>query len=198
MLVSGGLDSAMLAAEYLAKGWEVTPFFVRSGLCWEKAEFFWLQRLLRTLKHPRLKKLVVAEAPMDGIFGRHWSVSGKGTPAWGSPWERDYLPGRNLVLLAHAGIFSGLNGIPLLALGILKGNPFSDATPVFIRSMQKTINLAMGTRVKIAFPYARLTKAEILRRVPGFPVRLTFSCLKPAGRAHCGKCEKCGERAGVI
>jgi 7-cyano-7-deazaguanine synthase len=194
ILVSGGLDSTMLAADMMRQGYEVHPIYVRSGFYWEKTEMFWLRRLLKALSGPRLKPLAIVDSPASGLLRRHWSLDGRGVPLRSDSWDSVYLPGRNLLLLGQAGLFCAVRGIPLLAQGLLKGNPFSDATPSFRRMMELSINQALGTRIKVIAPYAKLTKFQVLKRIEGFPVELTFSCLKPRGLRQCGACSKCEER----
>ena len=91
-----------------------------------------------------------------------------------------------------------MRGIPQIDLAILKGNPFADATPRFLKAMQGAVEAALKTRLKIAAPYARLTKAQVARRVPELRPELTFSCLSPRGRRHCERCSKCGERRDLL
>jgi 7-cyano-7-deazaguanine synthase len=184
----------VLVADSLRRGCEVHPFYVRSGFYWEKVEMIWLKRLLKAIAAPRLKPLTIADSPASGILLRHWSLDGRGVPSAAAAWNSVYLPGRNLLLLSQAGLFCSLRGIPLLAQGLLKGNPFADATPRFRRAMQRAIDIGLDARVKLAAPYANRTKLQVLKLIPGFPVELTFSCLKPRGLRHCGACSKCMER----
>jgi len=194
VLLSGGLDSSVLAACLLRQGCEVHPLYVRSGFAWEKAELAWLKRLLKAMKAPGLRELSQVQAPMRAALKGHWSLTGRGVPGSKSPWDSVYLPGRNLVLLSQAGIFCASRGIPALALALLKGNPFPDAAPGFLRLMEQALIAALGSRIKILAPFQRLTKAQVRRLAPGFPARLAFSCLKPRGLRHCGRCSKCAER----
>jgi 7-cyano-7-deazaguanine synthase len=194
VLVSGGFDSAILVADYLEKGYQVHPLYVRSGFYWERVELVWLKRLLKALRGPRLRPLTVAKSPVAPFLRRHWGLDGRGVPSATASWDSVYLPGRNLLLLGQAALFCSLRGIPLLAQGLLKGNPFGDATPRFRKTMERAINEGLDKRIKLVAPYARLTKAQVLRRAPGFLPELTFSCLKPHGLGHCGKCSKCEER----
>jgi 7-cyano-7-deazaguanine synthase len=39
-----------------------------------------------------------------------------------------------------------------------------------------------------------LTKTDIIRRGRHLPLGLTFSCIAPVSRRHCGRCNKCAER----
>ena len=198
MLASGGLDSGVLLADLLERGYEVHPFYMRSGFYWEKAELHWLRRFLRALKSPRLKPLTLAETPMRWIMGGHWSLTGKDAPSSRAAWDSVYLPGRNLLLLSQAGVYAATRGIPLVALGVLRGNPFADSKPRFLKDMESAINDALRSRLKIIAPYAGLGKTKVAFRAAHlakrFPLELTFSCLHPRGVNACEHCSKCAER----
>lgn len=197
VLASGGFDSSVLIADYLARGWEVHPFYARSGFYWEKAELFWLRRFLSRLRAAKLRPLVVADVPMKWIMKDHWSMSGKGAPSSRAAWDSVYLPGRNLILLSQAGVYAATHGVSHVALGVLKGNPFADSRPRFLKDMQDAINDALRARLRVVAPYAELSKRQVhgladrLKR--RFPLELTFSCLRPRGLEACGACSKCGE-----
>jgi len=197
VLASGGFDSCVLLADFLDRGYEVHPFYVRSGFYWETAELHWLRRFLRKLRSPKLKPLTIAETPMGWLMGRHWSVTGKGAPSSRAAWDSVYLPGRNLLLLSQAGVYAATHGIPRVALGVLRGNPFADSCPRFLKDMESAINDALRSRLKVEAPYAKLGKAEVARLAgrlsARFPLELTFSCLHPRGVEPCGACSKCGE-----
>lgn len=194
VLVSGGVDSSVLVADLLRRGYAVHPLYVRCGFIWEAAELSWLRRLLAALKTARLKPLIVSEIPAGPLIGRHWSMTGRGVPGSGSAWESVYLPGRNLLLLCQAGLFCAARGIPTVALGLLKGNPFSDASPIFLRKMQEVLRAAFGVPIRLRTPYRAMTKRQVARKMPDFPFDLTFSCLRPQGLRHCRACSKCEER----
>ena len=197
VLASGGFDSSVLLADLLERGCEVYPFYVRSGFYWEKAELYWLKRFLKALSNRRLKPLTIAEVPMRWIMGGHWSLSGKGAPSSRAAWDSVYLPGRNLLLLSQAGVYAATHGIPTVALGVLRGNPFADSRPKFLKDMESAINDALRSRLKVVAPYTKLGKTQVGRLAARlgkrFPLELTFSCLRPRGLAACGKCSKCGE-----
>jgi 7-cyano-7-deazaguanine synthase len=198
VLTSGGADSSILVAELIGRGARVQPVYVKSGFKWEKAELWWLGRLLRRLRSPLLSPLEVLEAPAAPLLGGHWGLTGKGVPGRGTPDESVYLPGRNLILLSLAGTWCAQRGIGAIAIATLKGNPFGDATPRFRAAMAKVLREALGRPVKILAPYAGLPKSRLLRRVPGFPIELTFSCVSPTGKSHCGRCSKCEEREKLL
>lgn len=193
VLVSGGLDSAVALAEAAREG-PVAPVFVRSGLVWEPAEMYWLERFLQAIDAP---PLVVLEAPVADLYGEHWSLTGDDPPGAESPDAAVYLPGRNLLLLAKAGVWAAEAGSAAIVMGPLAANPFPDGTRAFFDAMGAAIGLAMGRggTLPIETPLAGLTKAEVVRRAAGLPVELTFSCLAPTPEhRHCGSCNKCAER----
>src|SRR5437868_5043265 len=95
VLVSGGLDSAILVAEALSAHAAVYPLYVRSGLFWEEVELRYLQRFLETLSDPQPQSLSVLEMPVADLYGTHWSLQGDRVPDARSPDEAVYLPGRN-------------------------------------------------------------------------------------------------------
>ena len=197
VLVGGGLDSCVLIADLLRRGCQVWPLYIRSGFLWEKAELYWLNRLLQALRSPRLKPLTVSLAPAAPLLGKHWSLNGKGTPGALSAWDSVLLPGRNITLLSLASVFCKSHGLGAVAFAILKGNPFPDAQPKFLKSMERAARRALGTDLRILAPYRDLDKKTVAGLIPGFPAHLTFSCLKPRGLRHCGRCSKCWERQGA-
>jgi 7-cyano-7-deazaguanine synthase len=204
VLASGGLDSAILLAESLQQWPAVYPLYIRHGLFWEESERQALERFLEAIPHPALRPLHILEMPVGDLYGNHWSIDGHNIPGADSPDEAVFLPGRNVLLLAKAMLWCHLHQGPALALAPLESNPFPDATPDFFRAFQKVVNQGIGSAVEVLRPYARLSKAEVLRRGRDLPLHLTMSCLRPVAGRHCGACNKCAERrrafadAGII
>ena len=71
VLVSGGLDSAVLVVRTLRSGARVLPLYARFGLRWEPAEQYWLTRFLRAICSPRLLPLSMIDVPVRTIYGTH-------------------------------------------------------------------------------------------------------------------------------
>src|SRR5687767_13413703 len=92
VLVSGGLDSAILLGEALRDRPAVHPLYVRNGLFWEAAEFDHLRRFLGELRDPALRPLTVLEQPVADLYGPHWSITGRGVPGEDTPDEAVFLP----------------------------------------------------------------------------------------------------------
>lgn len=197
VLCSAGLDSAVLVA-LEARTADVHPAYVAVGLAWEAAERAALDALARTaLFSGRVHPPVVLGFDMRDIYPpSHWAIRGV-PPAYGTPDEDVYLDGRNVVLLAKAGIYAARAGIGRVALGPLAGNPFPDATPRFFSAMATALSLGLDKAIEIATPLATMRKADVVKLglELGVPLELTLSCMNPRedGR-HCGACSKCRER----
>lgn len=194
ILVSGGLDSSILLAHYLDRGRRAQPFYVLSGLAWQAVELAALRRYLAAIASERLDQLVTLDLPLADLYGDHWSITGRDVPDADSDDEAVYLLGRNALLVVKAALWCHLHGIEELALGPLKANPFTDATPEFFASFQASLNLATSGGVRLVRPLAGYDKRQVMQLGRNYPLELTFSCISPKGGLHCGRCNKCGER----
>jgi 7-cyano-7-deazaguanine synthase len=194
VLVSGGLDSAILLGEALRAKLAVYPLYVRQGLFWEDVELHYLQRFLEAIRCTALQPLAILEMPAQDIYDSHWSITGQNVPGPDTPDEAVFLPGRNVLLLGKAFLWCHLHLVPAVALALLEANPFPDATPSFFDTFQELVNESIEGKVQILRPYARLRKCEVMRRGQGLPLQFTFSCIRPLKGKHCGRCNKCAER----
>ena len=195
VLISGGLDSAVLLHRILAASdASVWPVYLRFGLRWEAVELRWLMRVLRAMASPRLRPLQIIDMPLRAAYGSHWGMTGRGIPGPRSADRAVYLPGRNLLLISHAAVACAQRKIARIALGTLRGNPFGDATPQFFSRLARCLRMALRSPMEISTPLRRFTKAQLIRSAPAVPFELTFSCLRPQGDSHCGRCNKCAER----
>jgi 7-cyano-7-deazaguanine synthase len=200
VLLSGGLDSAVLAA-HEAQSARVLPVYVSVGLAWEDAEVAMVTQLLRAAVFTdRTEPLTRVEFTMRDVYPpTHWAIRGV-PPAYDTPDEDVYLTGRNLVLLTKAGVVAARNRAHRIALGPLAGNPFPDARPAFFSTMEQALSLGLDHRIEIATPFLHLEKADVIKRgvALGIPLELTLSCMSPLLTSglpqHCGLCSKCRER----
>lgn len=193
-LVSGGLDSAVLLHRLLNARKTVVPVYVQCGLRWEAAELHWLRRALRCLQTNTLRSLQRIELPLHAVYRHHWSLTGRRVPRATSRDAAVYLPGRNVLLISTAAILSAERGISTIALGVLKGNPFGDATPRFFARLAGCLTQALSHPICVLAPLRRLTKVQLIRSADPACLAVTFSCVNPRGVTHCGRCNKCAER----
>ncbi|MBI3410960.1 MAG: 7-cyano-7-deazaguanine synthase [Planctomycetes bacterium] len=194
VLISGGLDSAILLGDSLRRYAAIHPIYIRCGLTWEQVELEHLRRFLAALGSSVLKPLTILEQPVADLYAEHWSLTGRGIPGAAEPDEAVFLPGRNVLLLGKALLWCHLHKAPAVALGSLMSNPFPDATPAFFQAMQNVVNLAVGGGVQILLPLAGMSKREVMLLGKELPLGLTFSCMDPQAGSHCGRCNKCAER----
>ena len=219
VLISGGLDSAVLLAEEAVRPGNdiVQPIYMSVGLVWEAAEQAAVRELLATDPlGSRTRPLVSLTVDMRDVYeAGHWAIEGT-PPRYHTPDEDVYLPGRNVILLGKAGVYCAAAGIDRLVLGTLAHNPFPDATPAFRSAMAKALSLGLAHPLAIDAPFEGSGKAEVIRRgaALGVPLWLTLSCMSPGtglrviqgdpSPVHCGTCSKCRERhdafveAGIV
>ena len=219
VLLSGGLDSAVLLADEATRG-DVQPLYVSVGLAWEAAERAMVSQFLAQARfRGRVRPLVSLTVDMRDVYAAsHWAVEGR-PPAYHTPDEDVYLPGRNIVLLGKAGVYCAAAKLDRVVLGTLAHNPFPDATPEFRAAMASALTLGLAHDLQIDAPYAGWSKAEVIKRgiELGLPLELTLSCMNPGfgirgsgfgnrgsdfesriptpeSPLHCGLCSKCRER----
>lgn len=198
VLLSGGLDSAVMAAIALERPQSVWPLFVRQGFVWEDEEIAAIGRFLASLgagPSRGLQPLSVARLSVPLDFSSQWALdSTHRAPDDLSPDEAVYLPGRNLALLTQAAVKAYSVGARRIQLGVLDGNPFPDATHDFFDAFEAAAYHAMQWGVSVERPLQRLTKTEVLERGVSYALELTMSCIRPRSGVHCGACNKCAER----
>lgn len=206
VLLSGGLDSAVLAA-HEARRANVLPVYVSVGLAWEQAEIRMLEELLSAAAFAsRVEPLQRMSFTMRDVYApTHWAIRGV-PPAYDTPDEDVYLAGRNLVLLTKAGVVAAKAKADRIALGPLAGNPFPDARPEFFAAMAQSLSLGLDHAIEIAAPFLSWRKEDVIKRGVelGVPLELTLSCMNPVPGSrlpvpgsmpqHCGLCSKCRER----
>lgn len=207
VLLSGGLDSAVLAARE-AQSCRVLPVYVSVGLAWEDAEVAMVERLLASPPFAgRVEPLSRVSFTMRDVYSpSHWAIRGV-PPAYDTPDEDVYLAGRNLVLLTKAGVVASKMKANRIALGPLAGNPFPDARPEFFDAMATAMSLGLDHAITIATPFLEWEKDDVIKCGAELGVRFEFtlSCMNPVvlpaqptppalPALHCGLCSKCRER----
>ena len=198
LLLSGGLDSGILLGHLLHGGRRVRPFYVQSGVVWEKAELKAVQTILNAAASPLLEPLVILKMPLEDLYGNHWSINGQNTPEADTDDEAVYLPGRNALLTLKPALWCAMHGIEELVLAVLASNPFADATDGFFHDFARTIEQATGNTLRLVRPFSRLEKKDVMALGRNVPLHLTFSCIAPVDGLHCGRCNKCAERQNAF
>lgn len=197
VLVSGGMDSAVVLAIAQSRGFEVYALSVRYGQR-HSAELDAAARLCAAAGVAQHKTV---DLDLRSIGGSALTddIAVPESPSVGIPVT--YVPARNTLMLSAAlgwaevlgaqDIFCGVNAVDY--------SGYPDCRPEFIAAFETLANLATkagveGAAIRIHAPLIALSKADIARegRLLGVDFAATVSCYQAdaQGRA-CGRCDAC-------
>lgn len=203
VLLSGGLDSATVAAIAAGEGFAVHALSFSYGQR-HSFEFDAARRVAKSLRVAEHRVATIdlrifgGSALTDDIDvpkGRNSAEMGDGIPV-------TYVPARNTIFLSFALAWAEVLGSSDIFIGVnaLDYSGYPDCRPEFIRAFEQMANLATKAGVEgrqdltIHAPLMHLTKAGIIRKGMelGVDYSLTSSCYDPApdGRP-CGQCDSC-------
>ncbi|WP_231934266.1 7-cyano-7-deazaguanine synthase QueC [Botrimarina colliarenosi] len=209
VLLSGGLDSATVAAIAKAAGFDVYALSIDYG----QRHRFELQSAARVAA-----AVGVAEHRTVGIdlgsFGGSALTADIDVPQDRSDEEMaggvpiTYVPARNTVMLSLALGWAEVLGAVDLFVGVnaVDYSGYPDCRPEFVEAFERLANLATkagvdaaagvtGARpLRVHAPLIKLTKAEIVRRGVelGVDYSLTHTCYSPnENGVPCGRCDAC-------
>ena len=197
--LSGGLDSATTLAIALSKGYHVYAISYN----YEQRNSVELQAARQVAISMNVENHKIMNIDLSQIGGSALTDDIP-VPIDNSSEEEipaTYVPGRNLIFLSLALAWAEVNHIYDLFIGVnsLDYSGYPDCRPEFIKSFQKTANLATkagvtGHDIKVHTPIIEMTKAEIIKKGVdlGVDYSKTISCYNPdeKGRA-CGVCDSC-------
>lgn len=120
----------------------------------------------------------------------------------GAATPNTFVDGRNALFLLTAAIYAKGKGIHDLMIGVSEADysGYPDCREAFVRSMNQTLNLAMGWDFAIHAPLQHLTKAQEwaladrLGKLDYIRAR-TLTCYEGIPGDGCGKCPACVLRA---
>ncbi len=199
ILLSGGLDSAVVAL--MACEGEARPHFL---------SFEYQQQNRRELDCSlAVAKKLSPSSPHHRVSLDFAAVArGSDSGLLREPGVEDettdyYVPGRNLVFLAHAAAVAESYGLVEIHLGSTlqdaraADRAFPDARPEFLGVLQEAIGHSRrsGESVRIVAPLLDRPKFDAIRfgHQRGFDFALTWSCYRD-GPMACGACPACRER----
>lgn len=171
ILLSGGIDSATIAALSKDQNARASALFVDYGQASRQAE--------------RAASQAVADA---------YNLPWREVTAAGGEFAGGEIRGRN-AFLVHLALLVIPTQRCVLYLGIHGGTPYRDCGSEFVELMQSSLDFHTGGQVRLATPFLEARKPDIvaLAESLGVPFDLTYSC--EAGPVPCGSCASCRDRA---
>ena len=201
VLVSGGMDSAVVLALAREQGFECFALSVSYGQR-HTSELAAAAELAGTLG-ARQHKLVTVDLRSIGGSALTDDIA---VPEAGGPGiPVTYVPARNTIMLSIALGWAEVLGADDLFCGVnaVDFSGYPDCRPEFVAAFERLANLATkagveGHSLRVHAPLMRLGKAEIAREGArlGVDFSHTVSCYQAdaEGRA-CGRCDACRLRA---
>lgn len=207
VLLSGGLDSATVAAWARARGYDVIGLSIDYGQR-HRCE---LDAAKALASHLGLADHVVLRVDLAAFGGSALTDAAIPVPrdrpeeALAAEIPTTYVPARNTVFLSLALALAEARGATAIGLGVnaIDYSGYPDCRPEFLDAFRHLAALATkagveGHAPEIVAPLVDLTKAEIVELGVelGLDQGLTTSCYDPdpAGRP-CGHCDSCRLRA---
>ncbi len=172
VLVSGGIDSATVAALFAEERWDIIGLFVNFGQAALEEERRAVQRLSARYGVPILETSIVGIDTTPRIGG---------------------MPGRNALLVAH-GMASVGSTVDAIAIGVHANSAYWDSGRDFVNLMQNLADGYFRGKLRISAPLVDWSKREIVAyaRSRHVPLDETYSCDRSGG--PCGECASCDER----
>jgi 7-cyano-7-deazaguanine synthase len=204
MGLSGGMDSATMAAYFLSEGYEVFPVSFDYGSKHNQYE----RKTAEQFANYYNLKLQKVELPFIGqLFKSNLLKTGGEIPEGHYESEnmsQTVVPGRNIIFISIMAGYAWSIGASYIAVGVHAGDHaiYADCREEFIASMNASILSGTEDKVRLIAPFQNLDKAGILEighslfidgYDVGVPYQFTRTCYKDQ-ELSCGKCGSCQER----
>lgn len=202
VLLSGGLDSAVVATMARRGGREVHALTFRYG----QRHSVELEAAKRVASAVGVSQHI--EIQLDARAFASSSLTGGGEVPKGRSDDEisggipsTYVPARNLVFLSMAGAYAQSVGAGEIHIGVnaVDYSGYPDCRPRFIEAYQEALRLATpaadgGASITVCTPIIDMTKAQIIRAGAelGVDFSITHSCYDPDSHGGaCGACDSC-------
>lgn len=211
VLVSGGMDSAVVLAELIARGHRCHAVSFDYGQR-HRVELACAASVARALGAASHRVMRIDAQQFAGSALTDVAVTvpkGRTTEQIAGGIPATYVPARNLVFLALATALAEVVGARVIGIGVnaVDYSGYPDCRGEFVRAFEAAANLATragveGRGVRVVAPLIDMPKAQIVRlgASRGVDFGLTSSCYDPGqgddGRPRaCGGCDACAIRA---
>jgi 7-cyano-7-deazaguanine synthase len=189
-LVSGGLDSTVLALLTHEEGISQFPLFIDYGQLGKEREFDACVRNLGLMGLPR---------PEVAALAGYGALLRCGiTDATKHIVKDAFLPGRNLLFLLVGAGYAFQCGATTVAIGLLdeRLSLFPDQTSAFIADAQSMLSKCLGRSIRVSAPLMSFTKADVVAIAKARGITRSYSC-HAGTEKPCGVCIACREYDGL-
>ncbi len=198
VLLSGGLDSATVAAQAQADGYEVMALSFRYGQRHSRE----LQAAKAVVEHLGITQHFILDVNLAQWGGSSLTDDSQTLPQGGIVPDEipsTYVPGRNTVFISLALSLAEAQGAEAIYLGInaVDYSGYPDCRPEYLAAFQQLAALSSkvgveGKPIQLKAPLVEDTKVDIVRRAValGVPIPQTWSCYS-GGEVPCGRCDSC-------
>jgi 7-cyano-7-deazaguanine synthase len=198
VLLSGGLDSATVAAQAIADGYEPIALSFRYGQRHDRE----LQAAQDIAKHLNLSQHFMVDVNLAQWGGSALTDSNIEVPTAGVQANEipiTYVPGRNTVFIAIALSLAEAQQADAIYLGInaVDYSGYPDCRPEYLAAFQALAQLSSKAGLednapKLIAPLVMDSKTDIVKRAVklGIPIEKTWSCYQ-GGDEPCGVCDSC-------
>lgn len=185
-LVSGGLDSSLIALLAKDEGLEQFPLFVDYGQRAKDKELEACRRVMTRLNLPPPKLANLGgfgELIRSGLTDPNLRVL-----------EDAFTPGRNMLFLLVAASYAYQKGADAVSIGLLHEDAslFPDQTTAFLKDAEKIIKRCMGREMRVLAPLSEFHKIDVVALAQEKGIVGTYSCHLGLDDA-CGACIACNE-----
>lgn len=202
VVFSGGQDSTTCLAWAIKKFDKVIAITFNYGQR-HKIEIKSAKKIAKLTNTPfKIQKLnLIKDLTKNALTDESIKIADKlGTKTQNSHLPSTFVPGRNAIFLTTAAIYANQLGITNIVTGVCQTDysGYPDCRANFIKSLQKTLNLAMDEKFKIHTPLMWLTKAqtvELMAKLKQLPLLAHSHTCYEGMRPACNKCPACKLRA---
>lgn len=196
VLLSGGLDSATVAARAVTDGYKLIALSFDYGQ--RNSQEIRAARLLAA--HFEIEEHFITSVDLSA-WGGSLLTSGEGDSGAAQLPGRsntNYVPGRNTVFIALALSLAEAKGAKAIYLGFTAADRhYPDTGPAYLEAFGKLLNKAgqATAALRLVAPLIDDTKLSIVRQALdyGIPIERTWSCYAE-GEQPCGLCIACNIR----
>jgi len=203
VLLSGGLDSAVMLYYVRRKNYKVTCLTFNYNQK-HKREIESAKRLVKLIKTGHILINIELPSKSSSLIDKMKPIPrGSSTKINKIRIPTTYVPARNIIFLSYALSYAEAERADNIFIGVnaIDYSGYPDCRPEFLRAFKRMSKLGtkrgiQGQPVDIIAPLLNKSKAEIVRLGSRLdvPFEYTWSCYK-GGEKPCGQCDSCRLRA---